>query len=234
MSTPGRERAREALYFTLGVLLIAGFVGLYYTRFTAERVVPPTMPWLRTHVGNFGRIAANAAVFIAFLVFLPYRRGIAWRSRGATAAFFLALFAEMFGVPLLVYILAPLIEVGVDQPDFLRGIRGWTAVVVGSWLTLVGMLVVLLGWIKIHRGEGLVTDGIYRYVRHPQYTGLALILTGWMLHWPTVLTLAMYPLLLFTYWRLARSEDAEMTARFGAEHARYVAETSRFIPWPRR
>jgi protein-S-isoprenylcysteine O-methyltransferase Ste14 len=193
------------------------------------------MPWLRTHIGNTGRIATNAAVFIAFLVFLPYRRSIAWRSRGATAAFFLALFAEMFGVPLMVYILAPMIELGgIDLSDGpLRLMRGWTGVIVGSWMTLVGMLVVFIGWMRIHRSQGLVTDGIYRFVRHPQYTGLALILTGWILHWPTLLTLLMYPLLLFTYWRLSRSEDAEMATRFGAAHAHYVATTPRFIPWPR-
>jgi protein-S-isoprenylcysteine O-methyltransferase Ste14 len=82
-----------------------------------------------------------------------------------------------------------------------------------------------------HAGQ-LATEGPYRYVRHPQYAGFILILFGFLLQWPTILTLAMFPTLVVMYIRLARIEERESERRFGDEYRRYAARTPAFIPEP--
>ncbi len=218
---------------------MAGFVVLYYTRFTLQPVVPPAIRYLVTRVNQQTMILLNAAIFVLFIVFLPYRRKIAWKSKGVFSAFILALFAEMFGIPLLLYIIYPLF--GTTVAMLIPGvgkfylhqhffILGWPGVVFGSYLTLAGMILVVIGWRQIYKATSLKTDGIYASVRHPQYLGLILILTGWILHWTTVLMLMLYPVLLITYVRLSKLEDKELRQQYGEDYERYIRRVPAF--WP--
>ncbi len=222
--------AREIVFYILGALLITGFIILYLPRFVAVPIVPPVIEYLFDHLGPNWTIAANAGVFILFLFFLPYRTKIEWHSKSSFSAFILALFAEMFGIPLLLYILSSIVpgHFGgwVNNPR----IFGWTGAVIGVWLTLIGMILVIIGWHQIHRATGLVTTGTYKYMRHPQYTGFFLIITGWILHWETTLTLLMYPILLFIYFSLARREDIELKKEFDVEYEIYRQRTPMFFP----
>ncbi len=236
-------KVREYVFYCLGFLLIAGFVYLYWTRFTLKPGMPPAINALIVERGRSWAIAVNAAVFILFLVFLPYRKRIAWRSKGAFSAFILALMAEMFGIPLLFYILAPFIRLSGEiqvrsLPRFLFDSNfvplGWPGMILGAWMTLVGMLLVIFGWKQIHRAGGLVTGGLYAYIRHPQYTGLFLIIIGWILHWATLLTLVMCPILLLTYYFLARREESDMLQEFGEQYAAYRRHTGMFLPHLRK
>lgn len=191
---------------------------------------PPTVRWLREHVGRAGLIAVNVAAGAAFLLLLPYRRegAAAWRSRGAFLAFVLALMTEMFGWPLLVYLLAPL----VDVPALAGGrhpLGHWGAQA-GTWLSTIGLLLVVAGWRRIHAARGLVTDGLYAGLRHPQYAGLLLFTLGWLLHWPTVLTLALWPLLAAAYVRLALAEERALAAEWGEAYRAWARRTPRFLP----
>jgi protein-S-isoprenylcysteine O-methyltransferase Ste14 len=68
-------------------------------------------------------------------------------------------------------------------------------------------------------------------VRHPQYIGFVLIMFGFLLQWPTLLTLAMFPVLVVMYVRLAISEENDSEAAFGDAWRAYAAVTPRF--WPR-
>ena len=83
---------------------------------------------------------------------------------------------------------------------------------------------------KAQRSNTLATTGPYARIRHPQYVAFVLILLGFLLQWPTLLTLAMFPILLIMYARLAITEEAEMRKRFGAEFEAYAARTPRFLP----
>jgi len=83
---------------------------------------------------------------------------------------------------------------------------------------------------RAQRQRSLATSGPYAHVRHPQYVGFVLILTGFLLQWPTLLTLAMYPVLVFMYARLAWREEAGLETEFGAEYGRYAAVTPAFLP----
>lgn len=80
------------------------------------------------------------------------------------------------------------------------------------------------------RGHQLATTGPYRYVRHPQYVGFVSIMLGFLLQWPTLLTLVMFPVLVVMYVRLAISEERDSEAAFGEAWRRYVEVTPRFIP----
>jgi protein-S-isoprenylcysteine O-methyltransferase Ste14 len=156
------------------------------------------------------------------------------------SAFILALFAEMFGVPLLIFLLQPLgadyrlwdtIGLGWIRPSDLKSLsRIWPTRAVGVWMTLIGMLLVFFGWMKIHKSEGLVTSGIYRYIRHPQYTGIFLIITGWMFRWLNPTILIMYPILLILYYRLARREERQVLKEYGDAYLKYKESTPMFFP----
>jgi protein-S-isoprenylcysteine O-methyltransferase Ste14 len=248
---------KEIVFYILGALLIGGFIILYFPRFLSIQMLPPAIRYLTslhfpksldvnilpTTVRYFlyanwvtiWAITANAAVFILFLAFLPYRTKVEWRSKGAFAAFILALMAEMFGIPLLLFILSPVMRISYYAKragGWLNNplIFGWNGAVIGAWLTLIGMIIVIIGWHQIHRAKGLVTSGIYKYIRHPQYTGLFLIMTGWLLHWETTLTLIMYPVLIVMYYLLARKEDKDLKNEFGDECEVYHQKTPMFVP----
>jgi protein-S-isoprenylcysteine O-methyltransferase Ste14 len=92
------------------------------------------------------------------------------------------------------------------------------------------MILVIIGWHQIHRAKGLVTTGVYKYIRHPQYTGFFLVISGWLLHWETTLTLAMYPILMVMYYLQARWEDTELIKEFGDEYEAYRRKTPMFLP----
>ncbi len=254
------SRVKEIVFYALGVVLIAGFVLLYFPRFVGIIKFPPVIRWLwglsfpgindakilplsvRTFlVGNWATIwtiFVNAGVFILFLAFLPYRARVEWRTKSVFSAFILALMAEMFGIPLLLYILSPLMRIsyywkhpgGWLNNPLIFGIPG---AITGAWFTLIGMVIVFIGWHQIHRGSGLVTTGIYKYVRHPQYTGFFLVMTGWLLQWETMLTLVMYPILVIMYYFLARREETELKQQFGEAYQAYRQKTPMFWPFPR-
>ncbi len=59
---------------------------------------------------------------------------------------------------------------------------------------------------------------------------LAVRQTGFLLQWPTLLTLLMFPVLLIMYARLAVAEESAMQQQFGTAYAQYAARTPRFIP----
>ena len=85
------------------------------------------------------------------------------------------------------------------------------------------------------RHKSLAVAGPYARIRHPQYVAFVLILLGFLLQWPTLLTLVMFPILLIMYGRLAITEEKEMRKQFGDDFEQYARRTPRFIPhWSRR
>jgi len=231
---------KEGIYYTLGILLIFGFVYLYWGHFMDKPGPPSAVRYIWTHWGINTAILIHSAIFIIFILFLPFRDRIEWRSKGMFSAFILALFAEMFGIPLLIFLLQPLgvdyrlwdtIGLGWIRPSVLKSLSIiWPTRAVGVWMTLIGMLLVFLGWMKIHKSEGLVTSGIYRYIRHPQYTGIFLIITGWMFRWINPTILIMYPILLILYYKLARKEEKQVLKQYGDAYLKYRESTPMFFP----
>lgn len=158
-------------------------------------------------------------------------------------AFFVALFAEMYGFPLTIYLLGHFLDIQVpldhisghllgDLISWLGLGNGWFIVMLlSNILIIAGIWIISAGWEKVYRSEGgLVTDGIYRYVRHPQYSGIFVITLGLMIQWPTLPTLLLWPFVISMYVRLAKKEEQDVLEKFSNEYAAYMERTPRFCP----
>jgi protein-S-isoprenylcysteine O-methyltransferase Ste14 len=196
--------------------------------------------------GFWSLVIFNAAFFVIFsLSFLTPLQRREWRSFGVFSAFIVALFTEMYGFPLTIYALTSVL--GSRYPAlnpfshasghlwvvlFGSGDSLMTAVhLVSNTLMFGGLIIIGGGWHRIHGAQGsLVTDGLYRWVRHPQYSGLFLITIGLLIQWPTLVTVLTWPVLLGMYVRLARREEADMARQFGEAWHEYSARVPRFVP----
>jgi protein-S-isoprenylcysteine O-methyltransferase Ste14 len=199
--------------------------------------------------GLWSLVVINSAVFIIFaLSFTRPRTARDWRSFGAFGAFLVALFTEMYGFPLTIYLLSGWLSSrypGLDLFSHEAGhlwetLLGWrgdphfnpvhllsNVLIGGGFILLASAWRVLYEAQRTHR---LATTGAYAYVRHPQYVGFILIMLGFLLQWPTLPTLVMFPILVVMYVRLARREEREALAAFGEAYARYAANTPAFFP----
>ena len=180
--------------------------------------------------GNWVLVAASIAVFLAFLALIPVRLRRNWRSHGIYAAFIISLFAEMFGFPLSVYFLSGILAMPLLEKDFMFYMYA-IGMPVGSLVTFLGVLLIILGWREIYRAKGqLVTRGVYAYLRHPQYLGIILVTGGWLIHWPTIPEIVLWPLLLILYFRLSKREDQYLAERFGKQYSEYAEKIPMLIP----
>ncbi|WP_323844317.1 isoprenylcysteine carboxylmethyltransferase family protein [Microbulbifer magnicolonia] len=199
--------------------------------------------------GLWGLVIINSVVFILFaLSFFKPQTRTDWRSFGAFSAFVVALFAEMYGYPLTIFLLSGWLQSRYPDVDWLSHDAGHLLEMLFGWeanphfgpfhllsfaLIGAGFWLIAAGWRQLYAAQQsgtLATGGIYRHLRHPQYLGFILIMTGFLLQWPTLLTLVMYPILVYMYVHLAKREERETEARFGDTWRRYAAVTPRFIP----
>ncbi len=199
--------------------------------------------------GLWPRVVINAAVFIIFAFsFTRPRTARDWRSFGAFSAFLIALFTEMYGFPLTVYLLSGWLvsrAPGIDPLSHNSGhlwetLFGWGGDPHLNPLHLLsnvfigpGFILLAAAWPVLYRAQRehrLATTGPYAHVRHPQYVGFITIMVGFLLQWPTLPTLVLFPILVTMYVRLARREEAEAQGEFGEAYARYAAATPAFVP----
>jgi len=216
----------------LGWGAIILFVLIYGIELLPHHGPPITIRWIHTTFGRTGLIVLNILIVLAFLALLPYRRQTkhVWKSQGTFIAFTIALMTEMFGWPLLIFIFSPVVNIPLLAHQYFKIIGRWPTTV-GSAISILGIALIAVGWAKIHKAHGIVTTGIYRYMRHPQYTGIFLFTFGWILHYPSLITLTLWPILIMAYIWLARQEERQAIEEFGENYIRYAKRTKRFIPF---
>jgi protein-S-isoprenylcysteine O-methyltransferase Ste14 len=202
-----------------------------------------------TAYGLWPLVVINAAIFIVFAAsFTRPKTARDWRSLGAFSAFVVALFTEMYGFPLTIYLLSGWLARRAPGVDLLSHDSGhlWSTLLgsegdphfgllhlLSNALLVTGLIVLASAWRVLHAAqkEGrLALTGPYARVRHPQYAGFALVMVAFLLQWPTLLTLGMFPVLLVMYHRLARREEREALAVFGEAYERYMAATPAYVP----
>ena len=199
--------------------------------------------------GLWGLMIINSLVFLIFAFsFTKPRTARDWRSFGAFAAFIIALFTEMYGFPLTIYLLSGWLGSKYPQIDLLSHESGhlWHTLlglkgdphfdplhILSTLLVFGGFWLLASAWRVLYaaqRSGTLATTGAYAYVRHPQYAAFILIMLGFLLQWPTLPTLVMFPILVYVYVRLARREEQEALAQFGDVYRHYMQRTPGFIP----
>jgi protein-S-isoprenylcysteine O-methyltransferase Ste14 len=199
--------------------------------------------------GLWGLVILNSAVFImfAFSFFKPQTK-TDWRSFSAFSAFIIALFVEMYGFPLSIYLLSGWLASKYPNVDLLShdnghlihtllGLKGnphWDIFHIFSNVFIFGGFLVLSNawhvlW-KAQRQHKLAVTGIYARIRHPQYVAFIAIMLGFLLQWPTLPTLVMFPILTYMYIKLSLKEEAIAEKEFGEQWQKYAAITPRFIP----
>jgi protein-S-isoprenylcysteine O-methyltransferase Ste14 len=199
--------------------------------------------------GLWSLVIINSADFIlfAYSFFKPQTKRD-WRSLGAFSAFLVALFTEMYGFPLTIYLLSGWLQsrypdvnwFAHDSGHLLEMLFGWRAnphfgpfhlasfVLIGG-----GFILIAVGWNTLYQAQrerSLAATGVYADIRHPQYVGFVVVMFGFLLQWPTLLTLAMFPVLVFMYVRLARTEEREALVAFGAAYEQYMRDVPAFVP----
>jgi protein-S-isoprenylcysteine O-methyltransferase Ste14 len=199
--------------------------------------------------GLWTLVVLNSAVFIFFAFsFVKPQTKQDWRSLGAFSAFIVALFTEMYGYPLTIYFLSGWLATKYPGVDFLAhdnghllhtllGLEGNAHFdplhIASNIIIILGFFLLSAAWSVLHTAQktrSLATKGWYARCRHPQYLAFILIMFGFLLQWPTIPTLIMFPILLFVYVRLAKREEQMAIAEFGDEYRRYMASTPAWIP----
>jgi methanethiol S-methyltransferase len=199
--------------------------------------------------GLWGLVIVNSVVFVLFAYsFFKPRTPRDWRSFGAFSAFLVALFVEMYGFPLTIYFMAGWLQSRYPNVDWFSHDAGHLLEMMFGWkanphagpfhiLSFIfiggGFVLISAAWKALYDAQqkrALAMTGPYSYVRHPQYVGFIMVMFGFLLQWPTILTLAMFPVLTFMYVKLAKTEERDSIAEFGSAYTKYASEVPGFIP----
>lgn len=201
------------------------------------------MDTLESHFHNWFGVLFFVVLYSIVLLFIPFYKKMDTKPRGAYIAFIIAFAIEMHGIPFSMYLISWII--GKNLPEgilwghTLFSSIGYLGMYINIGCAIVALFLILNGWYNIYKkywsketGSGkLVTTGVYKFIRHPQYTGLLLLSLGMMIEWATLPMLIMYPIMVLVYVRLAKREEKDMISEFGEEYKQYMTRTKMFIPF---
>lgn len=196
------------------------------------------------HYGHWDLVAVVVGVvsWVMYRYVAP-QRWREWAGAGLVQAFIIALYAEMYGFPLTIYLLTGFLGIDIPRTPYsghlwatLLGYGPPGAIIemtLGGIFILIGIVLVVRGWGAVYRAsrEGrMAQEGPYAVVRHPQYMGIMLAVFGQVVHWPTLITVVLFPVIVLAYVRLARKEERDMIHKFGVEYEKYMQRVPMFIP----
>lgn len=198
---------------------------------------------LQSHFHNWFGVLFFIALYSLVLLFIPFYKKMDTKPRGTYIAFVIAFAIEMHGIPfsmnIIAWIIGKNLPEGVLWGHTLFTTIGFLGMYINIGLALIALALILNGWYNIYKkywskesGKGeLVTTGVYRFIRHPQYTGLLLLSLGMLIEWATLPMLIMFPIMVFMYTRLAKREEKDMIKEFGISYTQYMGRTKMFIPF---
>jgi protein-S-isoprenylcysteine O-methyltransferase Ste14 len=201
------------------------------------------METLQSHFHQWWSVLFFIIVYSIALLFVPFYKKMNKKPATAYFAFVLAFAIEMHGIPMSMYLLSWVI--GKNLPEgilwghTLFSQIGYTGMYLNIACSIIALVIIGSGWHQIYHkywsresGQGkVVKTGVYKYIRHPQYTGFMLLTVGMILEWATLPTLIMWPFIAILYYRLAKREENDMIKEFGEEYVMYMKRTKRFIPF---
>lgn len=186
-------------------------------------------------------------LFLVFSFVKPKNK-FEWRSMGVFIGFIVALFTEMYGIPLTIYFLTTWLGASYPVLDPFSHASGHLVLVflglshsiwamsilhlITNAIIFIGFYIVYKGWKQIHAASKneLVTNGIYKFIRNPQYVGMCLVTIGLLIQWPTLITLFMWPILMILYHRLSIREEKTLKKNFGSEFEQYKINVPAYFP----
>ena len=199
--------------------------------------------------GMWGLVLIESAFFIIFAFsFTRPKTKTDWRSFGTFSAFIVALFAEMYGFPLTIFLLSGWLASHYPGVDFmshesghmlhtLLGLKGDPHMdplhIVSEVLIVAGLFLLASSWRVLYaaqKSQTLATTGPYSYIRHPQYVAFIAVMLGFLLQWPTIPTMVMFPVLVWMYVRLAKAEERQIQTEFGEAYTNYARRIPAFVP----
>lgn len=201
------------------------------------------METLQGHYYQWGAVLFFTIIYAAVLLFVPFYRKMDRKPATAYMAFVLAFAIEMHGIPMSMYLISWVIgknlPEGVLWGHTLFDQIGYTGMYINIACATIALIIIANGWYNIYhkywkneKGKGrVVKTGVYRFIRHPQYTGFMLLTIGMVVEWATLPMLIMWPFITWMYYRLAKREEKDMIREFGEEYVMYMKKTKMFIPF---
>lgn len=197
---------------------------------------------LQNHYNQWGAVVFFVLIYSAALLFVPFYKKMDKKPATAYMAFVLAFAIEMHGIPLSMIFISGIIGRNLPNGIFwghtLFNEIGLAGMYINIALAIVAIIIIANGWYNIYHkywkkenGSGkVVKTGVYKYIRHPQYTGFMLLTLGMLIEWATIPMLIAWPFTILLYYRLAKKEEKDMIKEFGEEYRMYMEKTKRFIP----
>ncbi|WP_315121145.1 isoprenylcysteine carboxylmethyltransferase family protein [uncultured Clostridium sp.] len=201
------------------------------------------METLQSHYYQWWGVVFFIIIYSIALLFVPFYKKMNRKPATAYFAFILAFAIEMHGIPMSMYLISWII--GKNLPEgvlwghtFFNQI-GYAGMYLNIVCVVISAFLIINGWYNIYHkywskksGKGkVVKTGVYKYIRHPQYTGFILLTVGMILEWATLPMLIMWPFIIWMYYRLAKKEEKDMIEEFGEEYIMYMKKTKMFIPF---